>query len=59
MLWKFRIAKIVLFQGGRGSHLEILQTTTPPKQQVRLSRDLMGGIGMTWRFRIAKSFKFH
>ena len=38
------------------SHLEILQTTSSQIQQVRLRWNLKGGIGVTWRFKIAKSF---
>ena len=37
-------------------HLEILQTTSPPKQWIGLSQNLMGGIEVTKRLRIAKSF---
>ena len=39
-----------------GHRLETLQTTSPPKQEVRLSRNLMGGIRVTWGFRIVESF---
>ena len=41
-----------------GGHLEILQTTSPPKPYVRLSRNLMGGIGVAERFKIAKIVPF-
>ena len=37
-----------------GGHLEILQTTSPAKPQVRLSRNLMGGMGEMWSFSIVK-----
>ena len=37
-----------------GGHLEILQTTSPPKTLFQLSWHLMGGITVTQRFKIAK-----
>ena len=54
VLCKFRIAKCSNVQNGRD--LKILQTQSPPKQKDSLSRNLMGSIGVTRRFRIAKSF---
>ena len=42
--------------GRHGGHPEILQTTSPLKPYVRLSWNLMGGITVTQRFKIAKSF---
>ena len=48
--------------GRHDGHLEILQTISPPKPYVRLSRNIMGGIGATERFRIiAKTvpFRYH
>ena len=44
--------------GSQGGHLENLQTTSAIKQSVGLSSNLMGGIGMTWRFRFAKLVLF-
>ena len=36
-------------------HLENLQNSSAPECYVRLSQNLVGGIGVTWRFRIAKT----
>ena len=47
--------KIFIAHGG---HLEILQTTPSPEPKVGLSWNLKGGIGATWRFRIAKIVLF-
>ena len=44
--------------GRHGGHLEILQTTSPPKPKVGLSQNLMGSITVTQRFRIAKIAPF-
>ena len=41
-----------------GGYLEILQMTFPPKGQDRLRWNMMGGIQVTERFRIAKLFRF-
>ena len=40
--------------GCQGSRLENLQTASAYEWQVGLSQNLVGGIGETWRFRIAK-----
>ena len=44
--------------GRQGGHLKILQTTSPPKPKVRLNWNLMGGITVTQKFKIAKIFPF-
>ena len=44
--------------GHHGCHLENLQTTSTPEQQVKLSQNLVGGIRVTWRFKIAKFVLF-
>ena len=38
------------------SHLEILQGAFQPKPYVGLSRNFVGGIGETWKFRLANGF---
>ena len=43
--------------GRHGGHLEILQTTSPPKPCVGLSWNF-GGIGATWIFRTVKIVPF-
>ena len=42
--------------GHHGSRLESLQITSAPKGYVWLSLNLMGSIGVLWKFRIAKMF---
>ena len=44
--------------GHQGGHLEILQTTSPPKPYVRLSWDLMGGISVRQKLKTAIIFPF-
>ena len=44
--------------GHHGSHLESLQITSSPEWYVWLSLNLMGGIGVLWKFRSAKNVLF-
>ena len=49
---RFRIATVIQF--GYPRCLKNLQATSASEPKVGLSRNLVGGIGETWRFRIAK-----
>ena len=42
--------------GHLGDRLKNLETTSAPNPSVRLSHNLVGGIGATWRLRLLKSF---
>ena len=44
--------------GCYSGHLENLETTSAPKWYVRLSWNLVGGIGETWKFKTAKFIPF-
>ena len=46
-----------LYDGQHGGHLESLQLLSAPEPLVGWSRNLVEGIGATWRFRIANWFR--
>ena len=54
VLWKFRIAKILLFQCPRWP--PSWNASNHFSSQTVSQVELMGGIGVTWRFRIAESY---